>query len=176
MSSTAEQPTLEAAETVAPTPSSSLRAPDASSSSRVHPYAHARTNRGSLRHRACALQAKKSKHTELINPGVFDEQPKAILSPNGSPYAPGVAALESHYVALKEGRKELADPCAHRHQCGLTHRRARRHEPPAKPTAEQIALSKYRAQLLRYDDEYRDEILIYMHKCIVSPLKLALNF
>ena len=188
MSSTGEQPTAEAAETVAPTRSSS-RAPDASSSSGPHPYAHARTNKPSPRDRVRALQAEdededhvkklksqsKHKRTKLVSPEVFDKQPKAILDPNGVPYALGVAALESHYTAMKTGEKELPNPYVHRHQRDRERRRARRHEPPAKPTPEQTALSKYRDAYLCYDDEYREEILTYMYKCIVRPSESALN-
>lgn len=186
MSSTGEQPAAEATETVAPAetvvpiPSSSSHAPDASASSSPHPYAHARSDKPSPRERVRALQAQEedhvkkvksqSKHAELINQEVFDEQPKAILDPNGVPYALGVAALESQYTAMKTGGKELPNPYAHRHQRDRERRRARRREPPAKPTPEQTALGKYRVAYECYDDEYRDEILTYMYKCMVRPL------
>lgn len=180
MSLTCESPTAEVAETVAPTSSTSLRTSDASSSSSPHPYAHARGNKPSPRERVQALQAededavkkvkRQSQRTELISEEVFDEQPQAILDPNGVPYALGIAALESHYTAMKTVEKELPNPYAHRHQRERERRRARKREPPAKPTREQTALGKYRVAYECYDDEYRDEILTYMYKCMVCPL------
>lgn len=186
MTSVCDPPTSEAAKTVAPAPRSPLRTSDASSSSSPHPYAHARGEKLSPRERVRAMQAddeervKKvmcpSKHTEIISQEVFDEQPQAILDPNGVPYALGVAALESHYTAIKTTEKELPNPYVHRHQRDRERRRARRREPPAKPTPEQTAFGKYRLAYECYDDEYRDEILTYMYKCMVRPRNLPSHF
>ena len=180
MSRTCEPPAAEVAEAVAPTASTSSRPSNASSSSSPHPYAHARGNKPSPRERVQALKVedddtvksikRQSKRTEVINEEVFDEHPQAILDPNGVPYALGVAALESHYTAMKSEKKQLPDPYAHRHQRDRERRRARRREPPAKPTPEQTSLGKYRVAYECYDDEYRDEILIYMYKCMVRCL------
>ena len=186
MTSVCDPPTSEAAKTVAPAPRSPLRTSDASSSSSPHPYAHARGEKLSPRERVRAMQAddeervKKvmcpSKHTEIISQEVFDEQPQAILDPNGVPYALGVAALESHYTAIKTSEKELPNPYVHRHQRDRERRQARRREPPAKPTPEQTAFGKYRLAYECYDDEYRDEILTYMYKCMVRPRNLPSHF
>jgi len=180
MSSASELATEVAAETIAPAVRTSPRAPDVSPASSTHPYAHARSDKPSPRVRVRAIQAddedrvekikRRSKHTEIINQEVFDEQPQTILDPNGVPYALGVAALESRYTAIKTGEKELPNPYVHRHQRDRERRRARRREPPAKPTPEQTALGKYRVAYECYDDEYRDEILTYMYKCMVRSL------
>jgi len=181
MSSVCEPPASEAPETSAP-PTSSARPSDTSSSSSPHPYAHARGEKLSPRERVRAMQAedkdrvekvkRQSKNTVLVNQEVFDEQPQAILDPNGVPYALGVAALESHYTAMKTVEKELPNPYVHRHQRDRERRRVRRREPPPKPTPEQTSLGKYRVAYECYDDEYRDEILTYMYKCVVRSLSL----
>lgn len=185
MSSTLEQPTSVAAEILAPTAGTSSRASDASSPS-THPYADGRTKKPSPRERVRAIQAENDKRIEMvkqwsknkpvINQTVFDEQPRAILDPNGVPYALGVAALESQYTAIKAEKKQLPNPHDHRRQCERERRRARRREPPAKPSAELTALGRYRLAYECYDDEYRDEILEVMYGCMVRSLGLPSTF
>jgi len=182
MSTIPEQPTIEVAESRVPTASASEHAPDASSSCSTHQESYAQDDKPSTRERIRAMQAEdderaktlkqRSKHTEIISEEVFDEQPRAILDQSGVPFALGVAALESRYAAMKSGERELPNPHMHRHQRERERRRARRREPPAKPTPEQTALGKYRLAYECYDDEYRDEILTYMYKCMVRFLNL----
>ena len=190
MSSTHERATPEGAESLAPTASPLSHAPDASnasSSSSAYSDPHACVvKQPSTRERIRAMRAedeervkkieRESKHSDVLSEEVFDEQPKAILDSTGAPYALGVAALESRYAAMKTNEKELPNPHVHRRQRDRERRRARRREPPAKPTPEQTALGKYRVAYECYDDEYRDEILTYMYKCMVRSSGLPLIF
>ena len=184
MSSAPEEATSVPAETLAPTAPTSHPS-DASLSTSIHPYARARSDKPGPRERVRAIQAedeervkvrRRSGHSEVISEEVFDKLPKAILDSDGVPHALGVAALESKYMAIKTGEKELPNPHMHRHQRDRERRRARRREPPPKPTPEQTALGKYRLAYECYDDEYRDEIITYMYKCMVrfSALPLSL--
>ena len=186
MPSTRERATPEDAGSLAPTTSASSQASDASPPSHSYSDTHARVRPSSTRDRIRAIRAaeeervkkieQESKHSEALSEEVFDEQPPAILDSNGVPFALGVAALESRYAAMKSSEKELPNPHMHRRQRDRERRRARRREPPPKPTPEQTALGKYRLAYECYDDEYRDEILTYMYKCMVRSSRPPLDF
>lgn len=118
---------------------------------------------------SCQKKILGTKQIPQTRPRMSPTRDQPTLAPHTKSLAPHPYA---HARGNKPSTRERVDALQARDDGYLNpHHHARRCEPPAKPTPEQtVALNKYHVAHKRYDEEYRDEVLIDMYKCMVRPL------